>query len=317
MDLAGAPEEAGQVRARVVNESDGVAVIDFAADSWRHNVALVVASLVAGEGSEMQALSRCRLVGLEVPEGWLPGPRHGAPAVPETSVGVIVKPSLGLSPTEVAAVVSAAVRGGARFVKDDEMLGDPSFCPLEERVEAVAGVIGEGVVYCANVTGPSASLIDRARRVVELGATGVLVNAWAQGLDSVLALRAADLGVPILAHRAGSGPMARNRDFGASGAVLAGLVRLCGADYAIAGGFGGKLFETDDQVRANIAALRGPVSGIRAAVALVGGAVGPDNARAQVDAAGGGVVVLLGSRAYSHPGGIGGAVRATVEALAR
>ena len=317
----------------VVREKDGLATIEFPSSAWEGNVALLVASLVAGEGSEMAALTQCRLVDLALPDGWLPGPRYGAPSWPGgvvrppggsgvdvaigVGVGVIVKPSLGLSPTEVAGVIAAAVRGGARFVKDDEMLGDPAFCPLEDRVKAAAAVLEDGVVYCANVTGPTASLLDRARRVVELGATGVLVNAWAQGLDSVLALREADLGVPILAHRAGSGPLVRNPAFGATGAVLAGLVRLCGADYAIAGGFGGKLFETDAEVVANIAALRGPCGGALPSVALVGGAVGPDNARAQADRAGPGTVVLLGSRAYGHPGGIEVAVRSTIESLQR
>jgi hypothetical protein len=100
---------------------------------------------------EPGALTRCRVVGLELPDGWFPGPFMGAP--PRDQVGVIVKPALGLSPVEVADVVRAAVAGGATFVKDDETLGDPSWCPMEERVAAVAKVLEPGVVYCPNVTG--------------------------------------------------------------------------------------------------------------------------------------------------------------------
>jgi ribulose 1,5-bisphosphate carboxylase large subunit-like protein len=216
----------------------------------------------------------------------------------------------------VADVAASAAGAGASFLKDDELLGDPEWCPLEDRVRAVSKVLPPGVTYCPNVTGPIATLLDRARRAVDVGATGLLVNAVAQGLDSVLALRQAELGVPILVHRAGSGPWCRNPHFGTTGAVLTRLFRLCGADYVIVGAFGGKLFETEAEVRANLAAAKDPLGAARPCWALLGGGIGPDNAAAQVSGAGAtGLVVLLGSRAYAHPDGIAGGVAAVVESL--
>ncbi|HEX2039368.1 MAG TPA: RuBisCO large subunit C-terminal-like domain-containing protein [Acidimicrobiales bacterium] len=297
----------GFVRGRVASEAGGVAVLEFPAANWGRNVPMLVSALVAGEGVETRAFTRCRLVGLELPAGWLPGPAFGA--VPGRQVGVIVKPSLGLSPSEVAAVAAAAARGGARLVKDDELMGDPHWCPLLDRVKAVADVLPPEVVYCVNVTGPTASLLDRAAAAVEAGATGLMVNAFAQGLDSVLTLREAGFGVPILAHRVGSGPWARNDRFGVSGAVLAALLRQCGSDYVLVGAFDGKLFDSDDDVRAQIDAAR-------PATVVLGGGIGPDNAKVQADRAGGeGIVLLLGSRAYAADGGIEASVRATVAAL--
>ncbi|MDP9070380.1 MAG: RuBisCO large subunit C-terminal-like domain-containing protein [Actinomycetota bacterium] len=304
----------GFVRGEVVAEEGGRAVIDFPADNWGPNLPMLLSALVAGEGSETRAFSRCRLVGLDLPSGWFPGPAFPAPA--RVGVGAIVKPSLGLAPGEVADVVAALVAGGVDLVKDDELLGDPPWCPLADRVRAVAKVCDPSVTYCANVTGPSAMLLDRARRAVDLGATGVMVNAFAQGLDAVLALRQAALGVPVFAHRVGSGPWARNDRFGASGMVLARLTRLAGADYVQVGAFGGKLFDSDEAVRAQLDAVRGPLDGVAPPVAVLGGGIGPDNARAQADAAGGtGVLLLLGSRAYAHPGGVEAGVRATTAAL--
>jgi ribulose-bisphosphate carboxylase large chain len=172
------------------------------------------------------------------------------------------------------------------------------------------------VTYCPNVTGPSATLVDRARSAVDLGAGGVMVNAFAQGLDAVLALREAALGVPIFAHRVGSGPWARNDRFGASGTVLARLTRLAGADYVQVGAFGGKLYDDDEQVHHQLEAVRGELAGVAAPVAVLGGGIGPDNAMAQADTAGGtGLLLLLGSRAYAHPDGVEGGVRATCRAL--
>ena len=322
--MEGGPEGVGgtAVGGTVVSEDAGQAVLEFPSANWGANVPLLVSTLVAGEGMETRAFSRCRLVGLDLPAGLLPGPAFGIDALGlavagRVAVGVIVKPSLGLGPHEVAEVARAAIAGGADFIKDDEILGDPDWCPLDERVAAVAKVLGPNTIYCPNITGPSTTLVDRARRVVALGATGVMINAFAQGLDSVLALRQADLGVPILAHRAGSAPYARNDRFGARGAVLARLTRLCGADFVIVGAFGGTLFETDAEVDENLAAVRGDCGPARPSVAVMGGGLGPDNVASQASRAGGrGLMMVLGSQAYRHPGGVEGGVAAAVAALA-
>jgi ribulose 1,5-bisphosphate carboxylase large subunit-like protein len=269
--------------------------------------------LLAGEWADSAAFARCRLVGLELPAGLLPGPAFAAPD--EVLVGAIVKPSLGLSPAEFAATAAELGRGGADLVKDDELLANPEWCPLEERMRAVAAVIPDGVRYAANVTGPVESLVKRSRRVVELGAGAVMVNAFAQGLDSLRALREAELGVPIFAHRVGAALWARERRFGVAPVVIAEITRLCGADYVQVGSFTGNVYDTNDEVRGQIDACHRSLGPVRRSVAVIGGGVGPRNARAQVEAAGvsSGLMVLLGSAAYDVSPEA--AVRATVESV--
>ena len=291
-------------------------MLEFPEANWGRNVAMLVSALVAGEGVETRAFTRCRLVELSLPDGFLPGPAFGASGGDGVGVGVIAKPSLGLSPAEVASVAREAGEAGASLVKDDELLGDPEWCPLGERVRAVMSSLPAGVVYCPNVTGSGVGVVDRARMAVDAGATGVMVNAFAQGLDAVLSLRDASLGVPVFAHRVGSGPMARGDRFGVSGAVLASLTRSCGADYVQVGAYGGKLFDSDDEVDAQLLAARGGAGACAPSIAVLGGGIGPDNAAAQAARAGGdGLLMLLGSAAYLRPGGLGASVRATVEAL--
>jgi ribulose 1,5-bisphosphate carboxylase large subunit-like protein len=301
------------VRGRVVAQEDGRAVLEFPEQNWGGDVTLFVSSLLAGEWADSAAFTRCRLVELELPAGLLPGPAFAAPD--EVLVGAIVKPSLGLSPTEFASTAAALAAGGADLVKDDELLGDPAWCPLEERVHAVAAVIPDRVRYAANVTGPIESLLQRARRVVELGAGAVMVNAFAQGLDSLRALREAELGVPIFAHRVGAALWAREARFGVAPAVIAKIARQCGADFVQVGSFTGSVYDTSEEVRAQIDACHRRLGTMRRSVAVIGGGVGPRNARAQVEAAGvsSGLMVLLGSAAYDvSPED---AVRATVESV--
>ena len=134
--MEGAPEA---VRARVLADHGGRAVLEVPESNWGTNVPLLMSALVAGEAMEVRAFDRCRLVGLDLPDGWLPGPAVGADG--GVAVGVIVKPAVGLAPAEVADVARAAIAGGATFVKDDELLGDPPWCPLEDRVRAVAATL--------------------------------------------------------------------------------------------------------------------------------------------------------------------------------
>jgi len=298
-----------RVRASVVGIEGNRVMLEFPAVG--SDVALLVSSLFAGEWADSAAFTRCRLVAVDWPEEFLPGPAFDAPD--RVLVGAIVKPSLGLTPAQVADVASQLAAGGADLVKDDELLGDPDWCPLEERVRAVAAV---GVRYAANVTGPVDSLLMRAERAVELGAGALMVNAFAQGLDSLRAMREADLGVPIFAHRVGAALWARQSAFGVAPSVIAELTRLCGADYVQVGSFSGSVYDSADEVRAQIAACHGPLGAASRSVAVIGGGVGPGNAAAQLEQAGvaQGVMLLLGSAAYED-GSPADAVRSVVESV--
>jgi 3-oxoisoapionate-4-phosphate transcarboxylase/hydrolase len=305
------PEHA---RGRVVSQDGSRAVLEFPDANWAGDVTLLVSSFLAGEWADSAAFTRCLLVEAEWPAGLLPGPAFDAPA--DLLVGAIVKPSLGLSPTEVAHTAVALAAGGVDLVKDDELLGDLPSCPLEERVRAVVAAIPSRVRYAANISGPADSLLRRAERAVELGAGALMVNAFAQGLDSVRALRTEELGVSIFAHRVGAALWARGSRFGVSPAVVAELTRLCGADYVQVGSFTGSVYDTPDDVRAQIHGCHRELPGSRHAVAVLGGGVSPDNAAEQIELAGvrSGVMVLLGSAAYAD-GSPTDAVRATVSSL--
>jgi 3-oxoisoapionate-4-phosphate transcarboxylase/hydrolase len=315
IESVGRADGPGHVRARVVEYEQGRAVIEFPETNWGRDVTLLVSSLLAGEWVDSSAFTLCRLVGVEWPRGLLPGPAFKAPG--RVLVGAIVKPSLGLTPTEVAAVAAQLAAGGADLVKDDELLGDPEWCRLEDRVREVAAVLPSGVRYAANVSGPADSLLARAARAVELGAGALMLNVFAQGLDTLRALREADFGVPLFAHRVGAAFWSRGEKFGVSSDVTAGLTRLCGADYIQVGSFTGSVYDTPDEVRAQIAACRDGARDVSRAVAVIGGGVGPHNAEAQLEAAGStaGTMLLLGSAAYAN-GSPEGAVRAVRDVAA-
>lgn len=327
-----APDLAARVGGEVLSDGGGRAVIAWPWRNWGANLPQLMAAVIVGEGVETARFVRCRLVAVEWPaslvDGLGGGPRFGLNGVrrwlgvPERPLlGGIVKPSLGLSPPEVAATAAALARGGCDLVKDDELMADPDWCPLLERVRAVAGALAAvptRCLYAANVSGPVESLVDRAAAVVAAGATAVMVNAFTTGIDAVRAVAAAGLGVPVFAHRVGAGPLVRNRDVGVDGSVLCELTRLAGADFVQIGGFGGKLFDTWDEVARNLDACRRELSGAAVPVPVNGGGVSAGSVAPVFAAAGPDVMLLLGSGAYEHEGGTEAgtaAARSAIEAL--
>jgi ribulose-bisphosphate carboxylase large chain len=320
-----------QVGGEVLSEGEGRAVIAWPWRNWGANLPQLMASVLVGEGCETARFTRCRLVAVEWPDELVValggGPRFGLDGVrawlgpgagSRPLLGGIVKPSLGLGPDEVAATAAALAAGGCDLIKDDELLADPDWCPLAERVPAVSAAlasVGRPVLYAANVSGPIDTLLDRSAAAVEAGATAIMVNAFATGIDAVRAVAAAGLGVPVLAHRVGAGPIARNPEVGVDGAVLCELTRVAGADLVQIGGFGGKLFDTHDEVARNLAACRRPLAGARVPVPVNGGGVWAGSTPAVLAAAGPDIMLLLGMGAYEHPGGPEAGARSVHQAI--
>jgi len=288
------PDGPEQVRARVVDVEGERVTVDFPALDGEASAEQLLAACVAGEWADRGDVESCRLVEVDWPDG-LPGPAF--PAQPGVSIGAIVKPALGLAPEQAAAVAAELAAGGAVLVKDDELQRSSP-----ERVRAINAAIPEHVLYAANVTGVEADAI------VDAGAQALMVNAFLAGLGSIARLR--EYGLPIFVHRVGAAFLRRGAQVSVSARVLAELTRLLGADYVQVGSFSPRTFDTADEVCEQIAAAR-------PATAVIGGGVGAENAREQLELAGtrDGVMLLLGSAAYAHPDGTRAGVAAAVEAI--
>jgi hypothetical protein len=288
------PDGPERVRARVVDVDGERVTVDFPALEGETTAEQLLAACIAGEWADRGDLEHCRLVEVEWPDG-LPGPVF--PAGPGVSIGAIVKPALGLTAKEAGAVAGELAAGGAALIKDDELQRSSP-----ERLRAIHASIPEHVLYAANVTGTDADAI------VEAGARALMVNAFLAGLGSIGRLR--EYGLPVFVHRVGAAFLRRGGPVSVSGRVLAELTRLLGADYVQVGSFSSRTFDTDEEVREQIAAAR-------PATAVIGGGVGAENVREQLERAGtrDGLVLLLGSAAYAHPDGPGAGVAAAVEAL--
>ena len=211
------------------------------------NLAMLLTTLL---GNDASTSVLAKLVDLELPDAWvrqMPGPSFGIAGVRELA-GVhdrplllnMIKPCTGLAPQDAAEIFRETARGGIDLIKDDELISDPDFSPVLERVRLftqvardVAGETGVETVYVPNVTTRPDRLVEHARRVVDAGARAVMVNFAAVGYGALEAL-ADTVGVPILGHYASAGMFYEGPRSGMSSTIALGLLpRVAGADLVV------------------------------------------------------------------------------------
>jgi ribulose-bisphosphate carboxylase large chain len=306
--------------------------------SWPlHNLGPSLPNLmaaVAGNLFELRQFSGLKLLDLELPVEFreaYPGPQFGVGGTRRLTgvgqlplIGTIIKPSVGLSPEETAAMVRQLVEGGIDFVKDDELQSDGPHCPFAARVEAVMRVInayaertGKKVMFAFNVTGEVDEMRLRHDLVLRAGGTCVMVSLNGVGLAGVASLRRHSQ-VPIHAHRNGWGMYDRSPALGMSYVAYQKFWRVAGVDQMHVNGLRNKFCESDESVIASARECLKPmfVSGPGYEVMPVfssGQSAGQafDTYRALGSSD---LLFACGGGIMAHPGGIGAGVRAIRQA---
>ncbi|MEY4695912.1 MAG: hypothetical protein RIT14_340 [Pseudomonadota bacterium] len=231
---------------------------------------------VAGNLFELKYFSGLRLVDLRLPDAF--AARYGGPAfgiagtraltgvAGRPLIGTIIKPSVGLSAEETAAMVDQLCAAGIDFIKDDELQSDGPACRFEDRARAVMAVInrhadrtGRKVMFAFNLTGEVDEMAARHDLVAALGGTCVMVSLNSVGLAGFTALkRVARL--PIHAHRNGWGALSRHPALGFDYPAWAKLWRVAGADHLHVNGIRNKFCESDASSIASARSLLTPMS---------------------------------------------------------
>lgn len=288
---------------------------------------------VAGNLFEIKELAAVKLTDLELPPAFAArygGPRFGLDGTRElvgrprgALIGTIVKPSIGLSPAELAEVVAELAAAGVDFIKDDELQGNGPTAPLAERVAAVMPVLhahadrtGRMPMYAFNITDDIHLLEPNHDLVVDAGGTCVMVCINMVGLAGLAHVnRFAQ--VPVHGHRAMFGAISRSEQLGFSFRAWQKLARLSGADHLHTNGISNKFYESDAQVLSAITDVRAPMHGIRGTVPVLSSGQWGGLAHATYDAVGSSdLLVLSGGGIHGHPDGAAAGVASMRDAWA-
>ncbi len=283
-------------------------------------------------GNDSSTSVQAKLVDLELPDSSaeaLVGPRFGIEGV-RRLLGVpdrplllnMVKPCTGLTPEAGAEIFYATALGGVDLIKDDELMGNPSFSPVVDRVRAYTGaaerardVTGRDVLYIPNVSDRPDRLLDTARAAVDAGARAVMVTYATVGYGAVQSL-AEVVGVPVLGHFAGAGPYFEGPATGMAAPLAAGLLpRLAGADLALAfTPYGGYPLRRLQYVRI-VQQLTLARPHIAPTFPVIGGGVHPGTVETYLRELGPDIILGAGGAIQGHPDGAAAGADAMRQAI--
>ena len=263
-----------------------------------------------------------KLVDLAFPKGWLEdfkGPKFGIDGirellkVPERPLlNNMVKPCTGHTADVAADLVYKAAVGGCDVVKDDELISDPSFNRLEERIVKVMEAIdkadsekGEKTLYTINITTKFPEMFEYADKMIELGANALMINYLTTGFEALRQIAEdPSIKVPILGHMDFGGTFFGGMWTGMTSMLtFAKLPRICGADTVVIPAPYGKAEILDERYEQNLKALRFPLQHIRPTLPMPSGGITPGMVEKCIKEAGNDILIGSGGGIHSHPDG--------------
>lgn len=207
---------------------------------------------VMGGHVDIDLVKNCRLVKLNLPQSvtsHFRGPKFGMSGMRDFTgqhnkplFGAIIKPKIGISPETLLDMVKELVDGGVDFIKEDEIMSNPAFCPLNKRVELISNYMANQsrkVVFCHTINCDPHVLVDRVKMVHSLGGNGIHINVWS-GYGAYNSIRQLDL--PLYLHYQSSGAKVvtdASHRFSISWTVMCQLATLMGVDTIQTGMVGG------------------------------------------------------------------------------
>jgi ribulose-bisphosphate carboxylase large chain len=247
--------------------------VSWSIENFGHNLPAIV-STVQGNLYELAQLSGLKLVDLDFPAAFsakFRGPAFGVAGCRRLTgvtgrplIGTIIKPSIGLTPAQTAAMVRTLAEAGIDFIKDDELMADPPHSPFDARVDAIMAVInehaqrtGKKVMYAFNVSDELDAMRRHYDKIVAADGTCAMLSVNSVGLAG--AKRICDLGaLAIHGHRNGWGMLNRHPLLGIEYPAYQKLWRLAGVDQFHVNGIANKFWESDDSVVRSIASCLAP-----------------------------------------------------------
>jgi ribulose-bisphosphate carboxylase large chain len=172
-------------------------------------------------------------------------------------VGSIIKPNVGLSAGDTAALVARLCEAGLDFIKDDEICADPDHAPLAQRIPAVMAAVrrhqdrtGKHVMVAFNITDETDAMRRHADLVAREGGSCVMASLNWCGFSAIETLRRST-GLALHGHRNGYGAFSRHPLLGISFQAYQVLWRLAGVDHMHVHGLQGKFAQEDTEVVAS------------------------------------------------------------------
>lgn len=304
--------------------------ISWSVENFGYNLPVLVSTL-QGNLYELTQFTGLKLMDIDFPASYttaykgaafgIAGCRKLTNVYGRPLIGTIIKPSIGLSVSDTAALVGKLASAGIDFIKDDELQCSSANSPFDKRVAAIMDVInanadrtGKKVMYAFNISDEMDQMQRNYECVLKAGGTSAMISLNSVGL--VGAKKICDNGaLAIHGHRNGWGMINRHPLLGIDFKAYQKLWRLAGVDQIHVNGIANKFWETDDSVVNSIESCLSPFLGGYSILPVVssgqwGGQAFETYRRTQtVD-----LLYMAGGGIMAHPNGPAGGVVALNQA---
>ena len=297
-----------------------VANTDWETDGISH----LLCQLMGGH-VDIDVVNGCRLIKLELPkcvQQHFLGPKFGLSGFRQFTgqynkplFGSIVKPKIGITAETMLEMIKQMVDGGADFIKEDEIMSNPVCAPLARRVDLVANYMAKQsrkVVICHTINCDPHVVVDRVRRVHELGGNGVHINVFS-GLGVYNSVRKLDL--PLYLHYQSSGAKVFtdvHHRFSIAWPVMCQLATLMGVDTIQTGMVGGYSNDDPEEIKQCLQVLRAGNTVPALSCGMHPGLIEKVTELAGID-----YLANAGGAVHGHPGGTVAGARAMRQSIDR
>lgn len=256
-----------------LQDNSGIVKIAFPiinTDWEKDGISHLLCQLMGGQ-MDIDNITKCHLLKLDFPEKiteqYFKKPKYGITGVRKYTntfnkplLGGIVKPKTGITPDVLLAMVKEMVEGGLNFIKEDEILSNPSFCKIEDRVPLIMKYLNERisegfnpVVYAVCINADSPYLLERVKQVYDLGGNAVHINFWC-GMGSYLSVRKLTdtFESDFFIHFQKSGDKiltSKTHDYHIDWKVICQLAGMSGVDFIHAGMWGGYMNDDEEELK--------------------------------------------------------------------
>ncbi len=321
-------------RVKKASPHSGFVWIAYPYDHFDSKNLLQILASIRGNIFGLKEIEELRFLDMQLPRKFqrqYPGPKVGIKELRKIvgsrrrpHVGTIVKPKVGLTAKEWAAVAEKAFMGGLDMVKDDENLVDQKFCRWKDRAARVIDAAerakdetGDGKIYVANITDELPRMLERVDWLVEHGWRQAMIDVYMIGIAGTREIinelhRKRFL---IHAHRAGHGAETRG-PWGVGYITWEKIWRLFGVSSLHTGTGVGKMEGSYLEIKKYGEAAHGDVEAmepffleqkwdrsIKPIMPVASGGLHPGLVEGVVEIYGTDVTIMAGGGVHGHPGG--------------
>ena len=222
------------------------------------------------------------------------GPHHGIAGLRERAGAFgraltcsALKPQ-GLSPARLAQLAERFALGGIDFIKDDHGLADQAYSRFEDRVAAIASVVGR-TRYVPSLSGD----LDQLRRQIDVacehGIDTMMIMPMIAGWSTMQTLLRQYPDIAFLAHPSFGGAARIAPDL-----LIGKLFRMLGADAVIFPNYGGRFGYTPETCLRLAERARTPMDGLRPSMPVPAGGMTLDRVPEMLDFYGPDAMLLIG-----------------------